>query len=327
MDWIGFVVGILCVIVAVLIIASFYFYNVAIKRNKKQFLKNNKDLEQPDHPSDDVEVVEITEEHIQPTPVFDADWVNSQSFETWQLTSEDGLKLVGYYIPAKIKTNKTVLLAHGYTSQGKDMGGFAKFYYERLGYNVFMPDSRGHGASEGNYIGFGWIDRKDYLLWIKEVINKIGNNAQIVLHGISMGGAAVMMISGEKLPEQVKVIIEDCGYTSVEDELKYQLKRMYKLPSFPILQTTSLLTKVRAGYHFHEASSLKQLENNNTPMLFIHGDADTFVPSEMVWQVYDACKAEKDVLIIEGAAHGMAFSVGRSIYEKKVTEFIANYIN
>lgn len=148
--------------------------------------------------------------------------------------SEDGLELVGYYIPANTITTKTVILAHGYSSKGKDMGGFAAFYYDKLGYNVLMPDDRGHGASKGDYIGFGWPDRKDYLLWIRKIVDKVGEEGQIALHGISMGGATVMMISGEALPEQVKVIIEDCGYTSVYDQLAYQLERMYKLPTFPI---------------------------------------------------------------------------------------------
>lgn len=311
-------IGLLILVVAILIGGSFYFYNVAIKRNEKLFLGNNKDLEQIHQSSDSV---------IQPTPVIDPAWVDGQLHDEWHMTSTDKLQLTAYYIAPKQPSHKVVILAHGYTSKGKDMGSFAKFYYEKLGYHVVMPDSRGHGNSEGNYIGFGWIDRQDYLSWIDETINKLGTDIEIVLHGISMGGAAVMMVSGEALPQQVKAIVEDCGYTSVQAELQYQLKRIYKLPSFPIMQVTSMLTKLRAGYHFHEASAIKQSKNNTTPMLFIHGDDDTFVPAEMVWQLYDVCTAEKDILIIEGAGHGMAYSIATSIYEHKVTEFLAKYID
>ena len=133
-----------------------------------------------------------------------------------------------YYLPAEVSTDKTVIIAHGYSGHSEQMSGFAQMYHKDLGYNVLLPDARGHGRSEGDYIGFGWPERKDYLKWIDQVIEHTGESTQVVLHGVSMGGATVMMTSGEELPPQVKAIVEDCGYTSVTDELKYQLKRMYK---------------------------------------------------------------------------------------------------
>ena len=319
------------IMVIALVAGSFYFYNLAIKRSRKEFLTNNKDLEQI-HKNNEIEEKDINlnlTEDTQSTPVEKdgVEWVEAQKYEVWNIDTEDGLNLTAYYMAAKKKTNKTVILAHGYTSRGKDMGSFAKFYYEKLGYNVLMPDDRGHGESEGDYIGFGWPDRKDYLLWINRTIDYIGADVQIVLHGISMGGATVMMISGEVLPKQVKAVIEDCGYTSVYDQLAYQLKRMYHLPSFPILLTTSLLCKIKAGYFFAEASALKQLKKNTLPMLFIHGDEDTFVPTEMVWKLYEACSAEKEIHISKGAGHGMAYVIDKGNYEHKVTVFLKRFVN
>ncbi|OMF37125.1 alpha/beta hydrolase [Paenibacillus sp. FSL H8-0548] len=320
--------GLVFVLLGILIALSYYFYNVAIKRNSKAFLSDNSDLaEISSKDEDEPTTVKVTND-VQPTPVETTGitWVESHVYDTWQLTTDDGLALVGYYLAAHVPTTKTVILAHGYSSQGKDMGSFAQFYYEELGYNVLMPDDRGHGRSEGNYIGFGWADRKDYLLWIHKVIEVIGDSAQIVLHGISMGGATVMMVSGEDVPKQVKAIVEDCGYTSVYDQLRYQLKRIYKLPAFPIMQTTSLLTWIKAGYHFQEASALKQLEKNKLPTLFIHGSDDSFVPTEMVWRLYEACKADKEIFIVDGAGHGMAYLVDKTSYEQKVTAFIGHYV-
>lgn len=300
-----------------LIAASFYFYDVAINRDKKDFLQYSEDLKE-----NFSEAARDSEEDGLKGPA----WVESKHYETWTMKSKDGLKLVGHFLPAETPTNRVVILAHGYSSQGKEMGTLAKFYHEVLGYHVLMPDARGHGASEGDYIGFGWPDRKDYLLWINQVIEAVGQDAEIILHGISMGGATVMMVSGEELPDQVKAIIEDCGYTSVDDELSYQLKRLYQLPSFPLLPATSLLTKLKAGYSFYEASALKQVEKNKLPMLFIHGGNDNFVPTKMVYRLYDACQAPKDKLIVEGAGHGLAYTKDKAAYETKVIEFIAEYV-
>lgn len=314
------IIIICCALVLALILliaASYYFYDVAINRDKKDFLEYSEDLKE-----NFSEAAQGSDDQ----GLIGPEWVESKDYETWTITSEDGLKLTGYYIPAEAPTDRIVILAHGYSSQGKEMGTYARFYHEVLGYHVLMPDARGHGASEGDYIGFGWPERKDYLLWINHVIEAVGQEAKIILHGISMGGATVMMVSGEELPEQVKATIEDCGYTSVHEELSYQLKRIYNLPSFPILHATSLLTKLKAGYGFYEASALKQVKKNKLPMLFIHGAKDTFVPTRMVYQLYEACQTPKELLVIPGAGHGLSYRVDKEAYEDKVIEFIVSYI-
>lgn len=305
-------------LLSVLIYGSNYFYNIAIARNKKTFLASNPDLKKKESDKKDA----------QPTPIpkKSVPWVEEQNYQTIEMTSHDNLKLKGYYIEAPEPNNKLVILAHGYTSKGKDMGFLGKFYSEDLGYNILMPDDRGHGESEGDYIGFGWPDRKDYVRWIELMIEELGEDCEIVLHGISMGGATVMMVSGEELPKQVKAIVEDCGYTSVIDQLSYQFSRMYNLPKFPLLHTTSLLTKLKAGYSFWEASAIKQVRKSITPMLFIHGTEDTFVPYEMVNELYENCNSEKDLFTVEGAEHGACYSTDKEGYENKVEEFLGKYI-
>ncbi|GGH19840.1 alpha/beta hydrolase [Paenibacillus segetis] len=306
---------IISIIVLLLIIvgsASFYFYNVAIARSDKDFLNGNPDLEADTN----------VEQPLEDTSA----WWSEQAFEDWSITSDDGLQLHAYYLDAKQPTNRTVILAHGYSGLPENMSGYTKMYREVLGYNVLLPDARGHGKSEGDYIGFGWPERKDYLKWIDKVIEHTGKQSQIVLHGVSMGGATVMMTSGENLPSNVKAIIEDCGYTTVADELRYQMKRMYHLPSFPLVQSTSLLTKIRAGYGFNEASALTQIKKSTTPILFIHGAADLFVPYEMVNTLYENGPKDKQLFVVPGAGHGAARRVDPVGYDRVVTQFIGNYV-
>lgn len=298
--------------------ASFFFYHLSIARTKKDFLAQNLDLKK----SISVNAAVITSADSE----NETDWFNKQPYEEVNIISDDNLKLKGYYLKANTPTSKTAILAHGYSSQGTFMSSYAKLYYENFGYNVLLPDSRGHGKSEGAYIGFGWTDRKDYLKWINFIINKDGQDSQIVIHGVSMGGATVLMTSGEDLPTNVKALVSDCAYTSVKDELKYQLKRMYNLPPFPILNSTSVLTKIRAGYFFGEASALNQVKKSNTPILFIHGDADRFVPLYMVNQLYDACNSPKDLLVVPNAGHGESYNTDTTGYKNKVNDFLVKYV-
>jgi uncharacterized protein len=317
MPVVGVVLIILLVLIfLVLISSSLLFYRIAVFRQPKTFLVDNPDLE-PNSTPDTSDI-----------PVADPAWVDVQPFEILELKSYDGLLLKGYYLAAPIPTSRIVMLAHGYTGNAKEnMGSLARMYYEEFGFNIFMPDARGHGISEGTYIGLGWHDRLDYIKWMHLLMRRMGGEAQIVLHGMSMGGATVLMVSGEQLPEQVKCVIADCAYTSANDILAYQLKRLYKLPSFPFLPLTSLVCKLRAGYFFGDASALKQVEKTIEPILFIHGAEDVFVPTEMVHRLYDSCPMYKEILVIPAAGHGMSYSTDPITYTQKVKLFLARFVH
>ena len=147
-----------------------------------------------------------------------------------------------------------------------------------------------------------------------------------MLFGISMGGATVMMTAGEDLPGNVKAVIEDCGYTSVKDELAVQLKRMYKLPSFPLVPVTSLIARHRAGFFLGEASAVEQLKKTTLPVLFIHGEADAFVPFSMLDPLYQATGGPKEKYTVPGAGHGGAYSADPEQYIHVMQNFLTQYI-
>lgn len=253
-------------------------------------------------------------------------WYQSVDREIITIQSTDQLNLSGLLIEQTFQTKKIAIIAHGYSGTHKEMAPFAKLFYD-LGFSLLLPDARGHGDSDGNYIGFGWPERKDYLLWIKEIISRFGDDIEIALYGISMGGATVLNVSGETLEPQVKAIVEDCGYTSVSAELGHQLKMMYRLPSYPFIPLTSLLTKVSVGYSFGEASPLAQVKKSNLPTLFIHGEADDFVPTKMVYQLFEALKAPKELYVVPGAEHAYGYVTNKEEYRFRVSRFLNAHLN
>jgi len=250
-------------------------------------------------------------------------WFNKH-YEEKSIQSFDSLNLHAYAIQNSQPTDKWAIIFHGYSSDGTQMTKYAKQFYD-MGYHVLIPDARGHGQSEGDYIGMGWHDRFDVVSWIDNIVN-VNEDADIVLFGVSMGGATVMMASGEDLPSNVKAIIEDCGYSSVWDEFSYQLQAIFHLPSFPLLQFSSVVTKLKAGYTLGEASAVDQVAKSKTPMLFIHGDNDTFVPSTMLNDVYEAANGPKQKLLVKGAGHGEAESVAGELYWETIQHFLETYM-
>lgn len=250
-------------------------------------------------------------------------WAENTPNERLEIISDDGLKLVG-----KLFSNSGddyVILVHGYKGCKEDMFYTGSQYYS-WGYNVLAPDNRAHGESEGKYIGMGWLDAKDILLWIDFIV-KDNPNANIILHGVSMGGAAVMMVSGYDLPDNVKAIVEDCGYSSVWDIFSDELNVLFGLPDFPILHIASLLSSYKAGYSFKEASSLEQLKKSEVPILFIHGEADGFVGYYMLDLNIEAKEqGDKHVLRVKDAGHAESNKVDSELYYKTINDFISLYI-
>ncbi|WP_231385235.1 alpha/beta hydrolase [Candidatus Stoquefichus massiliensis] len=252
-------------------------------------------------------------------------WLKEQHFEDLEITSHDGLKLKAKLLKSDLDTDKVLIAVHGYRSYNlKEYAYYIKFYHD-LGFHILMPDNRAHGESEGTYIGFGWLDRLDCIQWINKIKDYFNKDLQIVLHGISMGSATVLMASGEELPDDVKCIISDCGFTSVLDEFEHELKLAHIPPSL-ILPTATLLSKKRVGYSFKEASTINQVKKSKTPTLFIHGDQDDFVPTYMVYDLYNACAADKDLLIVEGAKHAESYLVNQELCERTIIEFMSQYV-
>lgn len=252
-------------------------------------------------------------------------WFAGNSEDRW-LESSDGLKLHALYLPHE-GSHKYAVVCHGYGSIPQYGGGFAAKFYE-MGYSVLAPAARAHERSEGRYAGMGWPERRDIVAWVNTLAEQ-DPEAEIVLFGISMGGATVMMTSGEAdLAPNVKCVIEDCGYSSVWDEFAVQLDEMFGLPTFPVLDAASLVTRLRAGYGFKEASAVEQLKKTKLPMLFIHGEEDTFVPYWMLDVVYGACgSAEKEKLSVPGAAHGGAAGTDPELYWSTVEAFLNKYMD
>lgn len=250
----------------------------------------------------------------------DRAWLDKASEDVY-ITSEDGLKLHAYLAENKKADGKYVIVFHGYSGEAIHMKGFMKHLYD-MGFSVLAPDARAHGASEGKVRGMGWLERKDALLWADMLIRK-NENCRIALFGVSMGGATVMMTSGEEaLPKQVFAAVEDCGYTSVWDEFVHQLKGMFHLPSFPLLDLSNIVTRIRGGYDFREASSVEQVKKCKIPMLFIHGEKDTFVPFSMLDEVYNAATCDKRKLVISGANHALSAATDPDTYWSTVEEFL-----
>ncbi len=255
------------------------------------------------------------------------EWLMQQNHEHVTIHARDGLTLHGDYFTAATPSDKLVIGFHGYTSCAlSDCSSIASFFLKQ-GYDCLLVDHRAHGNSEGNYIGFGVLDRYDCLSWVDYVNKRFEHKKQIVLYGVSMGGATVLMAMGlPTFPDTIKAVIADCAFTSPYDVFAHILKRDYKLPEFPIMNINNRICRKKAGYGFQDCSTLTAVKTAKCPVLFIHGKEDNFVPTRMSEENYKACTGPKALLLVEHAGHGASYYENVSLYEKTVTDFIHQYV-
>ena len=256
------------------------------------------------------------------------DWYDSLrvsgAFKDTVILGSSGRKLHAVYASAPDSAAGTAVLVHGYTDNHLCMMHIARIYRDSLGFNVLLPDNSYHGLSEGDAIQMGWLDRLDVKQWLG-VANGIFGDDFTIVHGVSMGGATTMMLSGEPdLPSYVKGFVDDCGYSSVWNQFKKELKEQYGLPAFPVLYAADLVCRMRFGWSFKEASSLDQLAKCELPMLFIHGDSDTYVPTADVYLNYEAKqKGYKELWLVPDTAHAKSCENYPAEYTAKLRSFIA----
>jgi fermentation-respiration switch protein FrsA (DUF1100 family) len=293
---------------------SFYMLNYSLTPNKNIEIKNRE-----------------TYPYLFRTYPFLRQWTDSlkqhRALREITIRNTEGLLLHAYYIKAAKPTGKTAVIVHGYTDCAIRMLMIAYLYNHDLQFNALLPDLQHQGKSEGKAVTMGWKDRLDVLHWARVANHLFGDSTHIVFHGISMGAATVMMASGEPQPRFVKCYVEDCGYTSVWDEFSYELNTAFGLPKFPLLYATSYLCKLKYGWNFKEASALKQVKKCRLPMLFIHGDKDTYVPSKMVISLYEAKPNPKEYWIVCGATHAMSYHNEQKAYTEKIRHFTNKYLN
>ncbi|MEG1945243.1 MAG: alpha/beta hydrolase [Oscillospiraceae bacterium] len=256
-------------------------------------------------------------------------WWNSQNLEFHTIESEDGLKLVGGILRAPVPTKKIALVIHGHRCVSGEMGFISKLYSE-FGFNVFAPDQRAHGKSEGKYIGMGTLERDDMLRWINMLCGIFGDDCEIVLHGISMGAATVMTTCKNPAPKNIVCAIEDCGFTNAYSSFLFHMHRDYNYMPFKslIIHVASLMNLFMGKYSFWVHSPLHALPHSEIPMLFIHGTHDNVVPFDMLRTLYDAHRhSDRKMLIVEGAAHGVSYFQDPKLYTDTVSHFVQRYLS
>lgn len=251
-------------------------------------------------------------------------WLTNMPRNTYTIKNKEGLELTGHYI-TKPNSKFTMIMVHGYHSRALNMNQFARVIYEHCDCDLFLPDLRAHGDSQGEKVGWGYEDQFDIQAWVNFLAQKLPGR-QFVLFGVSMGASSCCYLADKKMPG-VKAIVEDCGFSNMYEEFNHQSKKIVHLPFAPFYPAFNSEVTKNHGYKIKEASCLDSVKNALYPMMFIHGLEDEVVPSSMAFDLYNACPTEKQLFVVKDAKHTQCITVDEEGYIETLNEFLDEHLD
>jgi len=245
--------------------------------------------------------------------------------ESVEITARDGTKLVGHWRGCE-NPERVIIAMHGWRSSwAKDFGAVAESWYDKH-CSVLYVEQRGQNESGGEYMSLGLMERYDCLDWIQWVEQQKlsrpdGTRLPLYLCGVSMGATSVLMAAGLNLPDSVHGVIADCGFTSPHDICKHITENNLHISYELCGEIADYYCKKKLNLGTKETSTIEAMERCTTPVLFIHGTEDKFVPIEMTYENYKACHSPKRLFVVPGAGHGMSYFTDQTGYEAAVKAF------
>ena len=239
-----------------------------------------------------------------------------------EIVSKFGYKLYGWFFECE-NSLKTVVICHGITC---NIIGSLKYMelFRRRGYNVLVYDHRNHGRSGGKYTTFGHYEKQDLKSWVDWIYERYGNTAKVGTLGESLG--AIVALQNTAIDDRLSFCVADCSASDLISLLKYRLKVEYHLPAFPLLQVSSFLSWLITGMSYYKVSPIQAIKTVNTPIFFVHGSEDTYIPTKMSKEMYEVKKGPKKIYIAEGAGHATSLITDSAEYDRQLDDFL-NMIN
>lgn len=248
----------------------------------------------------------------------EAEKLRNSPCESFEICSGRGERLCGWYYPCgEGYSKKLAFIVHGYHSEHAETAGMFREIYHSRGFDIFSPDNTASGESGGRAFGYDVFESADCLRWLDFLQEKFGADVEIVLHGFSLGGAAVMKMS-DRVPDCVKFIVEDSGFIDAREILRKKSGALYPLMEW--------MQKVIGHCDLADTYVGDNLKNSRLPFLIVHGEGDKTVPFSMAPRIFELCPNDKDKLFTPKAKHIETVHYNRTEYEAKIDEFIAKYI-
>ncbi len=236
-----------------------------------------------------------------------------------RIQSPFGYNLAGTYLPLE-GSKKTAIIVHGFIFSRLGSVKYVRLFRDR-GFNVFIYDQRYHGQSGGKSTTFGYYEQHDLKAVVDWAFQQIGQDGIVGTMGESLGAATCLMHAA--LDPRITFTIPDCPYADLREELSLRLKLDYHLPAFPLMPLASLFCRLLAGFWFRQVSPIRGIPHIQTPVFFIHGQNDTYIPPEASQKMFAAkTNGYRRLYLAPNADHAEAYWNNRETYHREIGLFL-----
>lgn len=299
--------NIIILIIIILLVIAIGLACIVERAFKKAFTKHKKTEEE-------------AYQYLKEKNILDKEIYTEINREEVYIKSKEGFTLKGYLIEKYKKSNRYIILVHGFTANNHIHMAFARFFINE-GFNILVVDQRNHGCSEGDYPSYGYFERDDIDRWIDYLYSKNNKKLFLGLHGQSLGGATVLLCGSKN--NKVDFIIEDCGYSSAKEEILWEISKVLPLSKNIIYKLLRNKVKRVVGFDIDQVNPIEEIVKCNKPIMFIHGSKDKLVPCKMAKDMYyTRNNVDDELFIVEDADHMWAYPKKKKEYESKVHHFI-----
>lgn len=231
-----------------------------------------------------------------------------------------GVLIHGWLVPGKPKQG-VVLLLHPVRGDRRDMISRAEFLRKR-GYAVLMIDFQSHGENRGSRITYGDLESRDVTGAIQYLHHKLPDEKVAVL-GVQMGADAIVL--SENRPAVDAVILEQMYPTinrAIASRVRNNIGPLAPLFSWLIMTEMQSRKEIPAN----RLNVIDRMSKLGAPVLIINGTDDNHTTIEEARAELAAAAPPKELWAVEGAGHVDLHEFAKDEYERRVLDFIAQYL-
>ncbi|MDQ4035226.1 MAG: alpha/beta fold hydrolase [Chloroflexota bacterium] len=241
------------------------------------------------------------------------------AYESVRFTTDDGVTLSGWLIPAARETRTAVIVMHGFSGHRlPELAAFVPWLHER--HHVLQFDFRGHGESDESLITLGSHERRDVAAAVRFLESR--GLGPVALFGISMG-AAIAIVSAPDLP--VAAVVADAAFADLHHPVASRMRQL----GYPLAGIGSRL--VTAGAAVRARSRLIDpihavARIAPRALLVIAPREDQLISWRQSLRLYEAAGEPKELIVVEGAGHAEAYAVDPKAYRECVLSFLERHL-
>ena len=228
--------------------------------------------------------------------------------------------LYGEYYPQQ-NAKRTIIIIHGITYTAYGSVKYMQIF-RKQGFNILLVDLRNHGRSGGKNTSFGYYEKYDIKTWADWLFEKHKSIELLGVHGESMGAAIALQYAAIDL--RCGFVIADCPFCDAKELFSYRLRQEYHLPGLFLIPAANAISWLRTGFSFGSASPIRDLQDIQQPILFIHGENDRYIPKEMSLALYNKKSGAKMLFLAPNAGHAESYWNNRELYEQKIDQFLGD---